>query len=272
MYTNLPDSIVAKIREEVNKIKEEYQIINPIIRSDIFDILDKLCVVLRYPLDNDEEANGIHVERWIKGKKTDFVFINTSNGIEKQIYTAAHELGHVWKIDEKILSQVEDKADSEAIINRFAAELLMPYDIFSKCFIVKCGEYGIRGGLVEDKPLIKVIVFLMNTFMVPYKATIYRLEEVGFIDAENRAKLEEIEEKNLELIIECIRSGDYQNILKTDFQKSMSDLYNMLDRAEEQELLSDAKLARIREKFEYNKSSIEYEDKEAIAIKNIPEE
>ena len=43
-------------------------------------------MVLRYPLDNDEEANGIHVERWIKGEKKDFVFINTSNSIEKQIY------------------------------------------------------------------------------------------------------------------------------------------------------------------------------------------
>ena len=86
MYSILSEEIVLKIRKEVEKIKEEYQIVNPIVRSDIFEILDNICVVLRYPLDNDEEANGIHVERWIKGEKKDFVFINTSNSIEKQIY------------------------------------------------------------------------------------------------------------------------------------------------------------------------------------------
>lgn len=69
MYSILSEEIVLKIRKEVEKIKEEYQIVNPIVRSDIFEILDNICVVLRYPLDNDEEANGIHVERWIKGEK-----------------------------------------------------------------------------------------------------------------------------------------------------------------------------------------------------------
>ena len=135
MYSILSEEIVLKIRKEVEKIKEEYQIVNPIVRSDIFEILDNICVVLRYPLDNDEEANGIHVERWIKGEK-DFVFINTSNSIEKQIYTAAHELGHVWKIDEKVLAEVDETVDSEAIINRFAAELLMPSEIFKKFFFI----------------------------------------------------------------------------------------------------------------------------------------
>ena len=64
MYSILSEEIVLKIRKEVEKIKEEYQIVNPIVRSDIFEILDNICVVFRYPLDNDEEANGIHVDRW----------------------------------------------------------------------------------------------------------------------------------------------------------------------------------------------------------------
>lgn len=272
MYSNLPNNIVATIREEVKKIKEEYHIINPLIRSDIFDILDKLCVVLRYPLDDDEEANGIHVERWVKGKKIDFVFINTSNTIEKQIYTAAHELGHVWKIDEKVLAQVNEDIDSEAIINRFAAELLMPYDLFIRLFALKCTEHNISSGMVDDQILMKVIVFLMNVFMVPYKAVIYRMEEVEIIDIENRKELEKIEEENLDLILNCIKSGDYQNILKIDRQKSMSDLYNMLDKAEELELLSDTKLMRIRERFEYDKYLVEYKHNKGIAIKNIPKE
>ena len=53
MYSILSEEIVLKIRKEVEKIKEEYQIVNPIVRSDIFEILDNICVVLRYPLDNN---------------------------------------------------------------------------------------------------------------------------------------------------------------------------------------------------------------------------
>ena len=52
----------------------------------------------------------------------------------------------------------------------------------------------------------------------------------------------------------------------------MSDLYNMLDKAEELELLSDTKLMRIRERFEYDKYLVEYKSNKGIAIKNIPKE
>lgn len=271
MYTYLPDNVVNKIQEEVKIIVDKYKIVNRIIRNDIFEILDKLCVVLRYPLD-DEEANGIHVVRCVKGEDRHFVFINTSNGIEKQVYTAAHELGHVWKIDEKVLAQFLDNYEPEAIINRFAAELLMPMDIFIRAFSLKCCELGIQAGQVEEKQLINVIIFLMNTFMVPYKAVIYRIEEVGIIDLQNRMKLEACEEKYKDYLEECVKANDYQNILKTDKQKSMSDLYNMLVVAEENKLLSDKKIKYIRELFEYKNSIIEYDDIDEIAIKTIPEE
>ena len=272
MYTNLPDEVVQKIQDEVKIIVDKYKNVNKIVRNDIFEILEKLCVVLRFPLDDDEEANGIHVIRCIKGEDKHFVFINTSNGIEKQVYTAAHELGHVWKIDEKVLSQISEKCDQEAIINRFAAELLMPKDTFIKVFGLKCRELEIKAGPVEEKQLIDVIIFLMNTFMVPYKAVVYRIEEVGIIDSYNRIKLEECEGKYRDYLQESIKANDYQNILKTDKQKSMSDLYNMLVVAEERELLSDKKIKYVRELFDYNNSVIDYNNNEAIAIKSIPEE
>ena len=67
MYSILSEEIVLKIRKEVEKIKEEYQIVNPIVRSDIFEILDNICVVLRYPLDNDaeEEFGQKTIDRFI---------------------------------------------------------------------------------------------------------------------------------------------------------------------------------------------------------------
>lgn len=272
MYTYLPKEVVDTIKDEVKNIVDKYKIVNKIVRNDIFEILEKLCVVLRFPLDDDEEANGIHVVRYIKGKDRHFVFINTSNGIEKQVYTAAHELGHVWEIDKKVLSHFSKKYDSEVIINRFAAELLMPENIFTNLFGIKCTECGIKVGPVEEKQLIDVVVFLMNVFMVPYKAVVYRLEEVGIIDSANRNKLEECEKKYVSYIIERTKAYDYQNILKTDKQKSMSDLYNMLDIAEKEQLMSLEKINYVRDMFNYN-GNIEYgDDNGAISIKTIPEE
>lgn len=271
MYTCLPENVVEKIREEVNKIKVKYGIVNKIIRNDIFEILDKLCVVLRYPLD-DEEANGIHVERYIKGQKKDFVFINTSNGIEKQIYTAAHELGHVWRIDEKVLEKVPGEYEPEAIINRFVAELLIPSDIFIRLFAIKCEELHISEGPVEEKQIISVVVALMNMFVVPYKAVVFRLHEIGILDSNNCNKLEKCEKKYESFIQECVIANEYQNILKTDKQKSMSDLYTMLNIAEKNELLSDNKINAIKELFGYNTNAFDYDDAEEIAIRTIPKE
>lgn len=272
MYYNLSSEIVAVIKEEVQIIKKQYEIVNPIIRSDIFNILERLCVVLRYPLDDDEEANGLHVERWIKGRKEDFVFINTSNSLEKQIYTAAHELGHVWKIDEKILEKIDFSVDPEAIINRFAAELLMPETIFLTFFLNKCKECHIQEGLVEDKDVVKAIVYLMNTFMVPYKAVVYRMEEIGFVDSENRKKLELIEKEKPQIINECIKSGNYQDLGQTHRQRSMGSLYDMLEEAEREELVSPVKISRIREKFGYSNLNSNTGEKEEIALQKIPEE
>lgn len=272
MYSSLSEETVVKIRKEVEKIKKNYGIINPIIRKDIFELLDNLCVVLRYPLDNDEEANGIHVKRWIKGEQKDFVFINTSNSIEKQIYTAAHELGHVWEIDEKVLDESSGCEKSEAVINRFAAELLMPYEIFKEMFLKECDKNKIYGMKIENKVFMKIIILLMNTFMVPYKAIIYRIEEIGYIDSFSREQLEELEKNNQDLIKECINFMDCPNILKTDGRKSMSNLYNMLEEAEHRELIPNAKIESIRDRFSYKKIPVVYPKKEEISIKKLFEE
>lgn len=270
MYNDLPKYVVDVIKQEVDKIIKEYGIENKIIRNDIFTLLDKLCVVLRYPLEDDEEANGIHVTRCIKGVDKDFVFINTSNSIEKQVYTAAHELGHVWNIDAKVQSKVEEILDPEAIINRFAAELLMPEQIFIKKFAERCAAVGIKPGPVSEKQFVEIVLYLMNSFMVPYKAVVYRLNEVGIVDATNRGKLEKIEKKYVAFIRECAKVNDYQNVLKADKQKSMNNLYDMLNEAHEKEIISEKKLEVAKSLFDYEFIANTNTDDAKIKIKNIP--
>ena len=239
MYCKLPHNIVNIIQSKTEEIKQEYHIINPVIRDEIFSILDKLCIVLRFPLEDGEDANGLHVKRLVKGMEKHFVFINTNSTLEKQVYTAAHELGHVWDIDKKVLSEIEEKEcyDSETIINRFAAELLMPESHFKSSFNLKCQEEGITTGEVDVDAVVKIIVELMNIFLVPYKAVVYRLLEIGFIKEYGKELLENIERQHPDIIEDKIRTCNYQKLRRKNEEKSMNGLYEMLKEAKKKDLI-----------------------------------
>lgn len=92
----LPVSVEKLILDFINEknIPTEY-----LVRDSIFNILEKYCTVLYYPLEN-EENDGCHVERLVNNKVESFVFINTNKAVEKQVFTAAHELGHILKLDD----------------------------------------------------------------------------------------------------------------------------------------------------------------------------
>ena len=80
----------------------------------------------------------------ICGNENTFVYINTAQTIEKQVFTAAHELGHIWGIDELISSSSTTMSSfdgKEKITNRFAAELLMPEQIFHTACIAEFEKY-----------------------------------------------------------------------------------------------------------------------------------
>lgn len=50
---------------------------------------------------------------------------------QEQTWIAAHELGHVWKEDTYVKDKL-NKYNIDDLVNRFAAELLLPEDIFKK--------------------------------------------------------------------------------------------------------------------------------------------
>ena len=70
----LPD----KIQKEIQKFIENYSFINTNepIRDSIFEILDDKCIILYYPQEN-EENDGSLIQKYINGKLTNFVHINT---------------------------------------------------------------------------------------------------------------------------------------------------------------------------------------------------
>lgn len=157
---------------------------NKIIRDNIFEILEREAEVIYYPAD-DEEICAFYK----KVDKKKFVFINTSLLYEKQIFAAAHELAHIWRVacdNQELLkastvndyttgeNDFKEKEKIEFIANRFAAEFLVQEDVLIKELdVCKCKKNEIN---LSD------IVKLMDRFLVPYKTIVRRLYETGYID------------------------------------------------------------------------------------------
>ena len=143
---------------------------NVIIRGDVLQVLNRYCTVIYYPLDG-ERNNGFHISDIpdIKGKKQHFVFINTAQSIEKQVFTAAHELCHVWNIEKRVIEKLGidiDKLNNqgfnsmeERIANRFAAELLMPEAEFRAQFEHEINELQMTKQGIPLTKFLRVVAF-----------------------------------------------------------------------------------------------------------------
>lgn len=126
------DQVISVIQEFITSQRNKKGIVNEVIREDVFDILGAECTVLYYALE-DNKVEGCHVIKPVNGKMEQFVFINTTKAVQEQTWTAAHELGHVWKIDSRVKEKLNQfDLNSEDLVNRFAAELLLPEDISVK--------------------------------------------------------------------------------------------------------------------------------------------
>lgn len=231
---------------------------NPLLREEVLDLLDRYCTVVYYPVD-DTGNNGFRLKRmpFADGTRQDFVFINTAQTLEKQVFTAAHELGHIWNVDEVVIKEhnLEDTTDMrEHIINRFAAILLMPDDKFGISVRAGLKEYGEQGKkTITYVNLLRMIVGLVNHFFAPMKAVVLRLVELKFF-REDVAKVllgydditaEVFAERIHELCVEC----GYTNLLNPSRKKYIEGLAQKLDIAERNNLVSPNKIRVMREKF-----------------------
>ena len=184
----LPEKQVSAILSFIKeKSSLEKGIFNKVLRDDIFQLLERQdCIVLYYPKE-DEENGGFHVMHPLCGKLKKFVYINTAQLKETQIFAAAHELGHIWGIvdymKEKGFSDTDEADWDEWIINRFAAELLMPNDAFhyycEREFAIIDEQY--KHNQIPLISVISVITAIMNEFLTPFKSVVHRFYELGVI-------------------------------------------------------------------------------------------
>lgn len=246
------EDIVNAIKDVVKKIKEDYLIDNEVLRDYTFEILEKHCIVLYYPLEG-EKSNGFRTKKIVKNELKDFVYINTAKPVELQVFTAAHELGHVWNVAKKVweilgyTENLEEKLE-ENITNRFAAELLMPEQIFIKAFYQKKLEMGLVDNTITVDDLLRISVGLMNIFLVQYDAIRKRLYETGIINHTGRVLLKENNEEYQQKV--QIYAKEQNSLLeKASYNKTIPGIRELIEEAEEKNSMNSISLEKIKKDF-----------------------
>lgn len=255
------NSIISKRRDE---LKRKNLFINDIVREDIFDILESCCTVVYYPLPG-EENDGFHITipvDYIKDASSEhFVYLNTDKYLEKQVFAAAHELGHIWIDEEQIwtpeLQNVMERnhKNTEYIMNRFAAELLMPDILFTQSAREKLDHYKKDGNKILVVDVFRVVASLMDEFCATAQAVIVRFYETGIFsksicrmllsgptDSQNAYS-----EFFDNLIGLCIQEGGYTRLHKNTDKRGINGFPELLDEAERKHLISSYKADSVRE-------------------------
>ncbi len=267
----LSEEIVRAIKEFIDtKLKElekEGLYTNRIMRDDILPLLDSQCTIIYYPTE-DKENNGFHKTYRYRGNNLHFVYINTNQDIEKQIFTAAHELGHVWKVDsflEKNLNITINADLDEKIMNRFAAELLMPEDLFDKCFDRLFSEKNRDADGITVEKIIQIITTIMNEFYVPYKAVVYRMYELDYIAPQSAKIL--LDGVSKELFIDYskkyAKEQGFSRLYWPNKKKHIERLKERLDAAREKNVVPERWLQEFYARFDLELS----EDVDALKEK-----
>lgn len=269
VQSELQDEIVEAIRKCINRNMQQDEIQalfpNQVLRDDVLELLNRYCTVVYYPLE-DENNNGFHITDIPdkNGKLHTFVFINSAQTLEKQIFTAAHELGHIWQVDQYVEQECDlevGEALRERIINRFAAELMIPQKVFEESYRVEYQKVEMPDKIITLGNMLVVIVNLMNQFLVPEKAIVVRCFELhkisqqtaNLILGEGEVRKDIIDKK----IGEIIRDNGYIKFQNPTNKKWIARYADLLDKADRSGKISKDKIKKIRTMFSINEEDIQ---------------
>lgn len=182
------DKYLKYIRDEVSRIRKDYKLnADAPIGDYIFNILEKECILMEWSESKQLDLDGLSTEKVVNGRLETIVYINSAKSKEKQNFCAAHELGHRHKLDRLIRDDFPDDVilhdDIEDIMNRFAAELMMPEADFRRRSYTYCKAYQQtikKKKVISFKNILVMTVQLMNFYYMPYKAVVLRFGEIDF--------------------------------------------------------------------------------------------
>ena len=190
----MEDSRKKQIRKKVDIVREKciksrYGII------DLFTDCERLGYkVIRYPLGEDSDL-GFSVQR----NKDTIIFTNSSVRLAREIFTLAHEIGHIELHFSTSTSYIDNSQTlggkklnvHEQEANYFAACLLMPRDEIERFLDIELDKTS------KEKLSAKDIARMMSEFNVSFDMTLNRLENLAIITSEQKLQLdsEKIEKK-----------------------------------------------------------------------------
>ena len=178
---------------------------------DLFKDCDRLGYkLLRYPLGEDADLGFA-----LKKDDDIIIFINTSIRLSREIFTLAHEIGHIILhlngeqpyIDNNatIVGGNVDEKEQEA--NYFAACLLMPADEVERFIDLELPDFEKKGLSGMD------IARIMSEFNVSYDVALNRLESLEKIDRSQKTCLEtERTEKRVGNLLKSIGGNSRLNV------------------------------------------------------------
>ncbi|MCM1056034.1 MAG: ImmA/IrrE family metallo-endopeptidase [Firmicutes bacterium] len=234
------EKAVEAIQSFVRQKRSEEKIINQVIRDDVFALLEKHCVVLYYPLE-DDKIEGCHIIKPLGTKEEQFVFINTTKAVQEQTWTAAHELGHVWKVDRYVKTTLDrPDLDSEDIVNRFAAELLLPSSLFNAEIEQRLREYDHHGSVMSTETMVRLVTYLMNYFCTPYKAVIRRFIELDYIKEDSESTFLQGFQKHEALYQRLMQENHYTRLETVNKACSMETIEQDIKRLEDAAVYPDS--------------------------------
>ena len=183
-----------EIRKKADVFREKCKISRYGI-IDLFKDCERLGYkLLRYPLGENADL-GFTVK-----KDNDIViFTNSCSRLSREIFTLAHETGHVILhleegssfIDNNITINGRSTDEKEREANYFAACLLMPADDVGRFIDLEIQSFYEKGLSAMD------IARIMSEFNVSFDMALNRLESLGVIDSNQKICLdnEKIERK-----------------------------------------------------------------------------
>lgn len=155
---------------------------------DLFKECERLDYkLIRYPLGENADL-GFSLK-----KENDIViFTNTSNRLSREIFTLAHEIGHVILhlntgesfIDDSFTISGRSADEKEQEANYFAACLLMPADDVERFLDLELSEFAAKGLSALD------IARIMSEFNVSFDMVLNRLESLRKIGTDERLRLD----------------------------------------------------------------------------------
>lgn len=155
---------------------------------DLFKECERLGYkLLRYPLGESADLGFT-----VKKDNDIIIFTNSCGRLSREIFTLAHEIGHVILhladtnsfIDNNVTinGRTSDNIEQEA--NYFAACLLMPSDVVGRFIDLEILNFREKGLSAMD------IARIMSEFSVSFDMALNRLESLGVIDSNQRLRLD----------------------------------------------------------------------------------